>query len=59
MKSVKELAEAIGQTPDGVRRACREGRIKAERVGWAYVIADAVFERVVESHRAKGPEQAV
>ena len=48
MKSVLELAKAIGYTPQGVRLAIKMGRLKAEKCGWAWVIEDNEYARVVK-----------
>lgn len=53
MKTVKQMAEAVGYSTAGIRRAIWEGRIKAEKVGWSYVIGDKEFERFSGYVKAK------
>ena len=57
--TVEQAAEALGVSAIRVRQLCAAGTIRAEKLGWAWVIPAAEIERARRRKTAPGPEPEV
>ena len=48
MRKISELATELGVSQNTILRLCKDGRIKAVRVGRVWRIPDQEFRRVIE-----------
>ena len=45
MKSVAQVAGELGLSGQAVRQALKNGRLKGEKVGWYWIVAEKEMER--------------
>jgi excisionase family DNA binding protein len=55
--SVTECAERAGIQPGAIRAAIAAGRLRAQKVGWSWIVAASDLNTFVSQKRRPGPKK--